>query len=420
MDGDNLLLKFEKDRNVLLDLLRNKPDDLGKHLWKGKSLFWFDQNCNCEFGKRESRFRCQACQAFSCLLEISPTLEGFILECGDNEGLKLKIERFPVEILSISETTGPNIRAHRLLSENSELRPCCPSLVLTSEHKYLKLDPYTAKLINGIIYSKLGDLLGFPTSQTFSGFVCRKTGYLVREENIPFSEIRSFSPEHILIQMILILFLVTKAQVTYGKPCLESFSIREKKITYDVKIGKTSRKLEFPLTLILNLSEFSSLSLDLTSKTNLRVVTSTAYSDRVLDRLLFNPNIKIESSACNYKQGENQCSPESILTYMLTEDILELYLAIRNSGTPLFGGSFDLYCLFFSLMAYFPFYNQVKRKPDLRKYWVVLWREEELGLIEGRVTKYHNRTPPAASQVFFELLNVSLRCDAVNLLSEML
>ena len=224
MDGDSLLLKFQEDRTQLLNLLRENPDELGKHLWKKKSLFWSDQNCDFEFGKKETRFRCRACQAFSHITEISPQTDLITLECGENEGLTLRIERYPVEILSVSETSGPNVRAHQLLSENDGLRPCCPNLVLTSKHKYLKLDPYTAKLVTGIIYDTF---LGFQTPRTFSGFVCRKLGYIVKEENMSISELPSIiaaSPEHILVQMILILFLVSRIQVTYGKPCLESFS----------------------------------------------------------------------------------------------------------------------------------------------------------------------------------------------------
>ena len=109
---------------------------------------------------------------------------------------------------------------------------------------------------------------------------------------------------------------------------------------------------------------------------------------------------------------ESPGKSSNIIFYKLDKLNIDIFLAFRNSGIPLFNNSFDLYCLMFSIMTTYPIYKGIMDS-ELRKFWNEMWLPVERDRINALVQKYHESDCPSFEQIANNLTSFSLRTDIV-------
>jgi hypothetical protein len=430
MNGKALLTGFEKSRQALRSVINKNVDDLYNILWTKNSIFWYDRDCPCQMKDKSTDFMCSACRTFSRLTDINPKKDSFSILCG-NSDIRIGIERFPILDLHFSKTCGPIIRIKKLIMNNPDLS----DLKSLENTEFLETDPFTARLLIGVLLNSIMTETKILAPKTLTGFVCANTGYILKESADSMEEYTLSIKQHletnkdnilhysgedsktVLFSLLATLNGFSKVGLTLGKPSLSSIHVIEDHTEYKLD----DKTLDLPVVFTLGLTEFSSITATTNDKCKLRIYANTLYIEKMLDKILSSP--AIETALINTQLSNVTPSrlvgTIAVLTYTITSENKELFLALRYNGIPLFGNSFDLYCIFFSLMCYLPFYLGAQSS-HVHKMWKELWIDEDYDIIESRIKNYHGKPAPSFDQIVAQFYNIKLRTDILSVLYAMM
>jgi hypothetical protein len=112
--------------------------------------------------------------------------------------------------------------------------------------------------------------------------------------------------------------------------------------------------------------------------------------------------------------------------YKFNYETAKKILHLRRLGVGLYASSLDLYCYLIAFMSNKFFYNGIINDIKLNKIWNSIWKTDELEVLKIRLLKnqeldsVRSQTNIDIDLILQTLSNLSLRCDILNYLNELI
>jgi hypothetical protein len=257
-------------------------------------------------------------------------------------------------------------------------------------------------LINWILEETF-ESLGVPkhVPELLSSFECSENGYkvikkdydsLVNKDSLNLEEAVG-----ILYQIASIWQVLQSKYFIHGSITIDKLHFRYEPIDYITPMGD---RIYSPITLIIDGFNFSSIYIS----ENTRIIPNNRGRgvDLELSVEKFKPIIEASKKENDTMVYKTQMGSEYFFNVM------------RYSGYPLFGGSYDMYSIFLSLMSWCMFRNVVKDNPKLMKVWSEMFYDP----IDLPVP--NERNIRCSFKIGNLLGNKNLYCDAISRLMKLL
>jgi len=373
--ADKLFNNYQKNNELVYNLMINNPDKLIEILWTQESPFCIDTNCRCLMGEgdRRSSFSCSQCKNISKLKDFRKSELIFKIQCGINNGKTMIILPCDILKLFICYDLNKSITFH--------------NLKMNQDMKFICSDPFTNRTlmmcaINKIFKDKkLPHILNF-----YTAFICGDKGYTILEnpsigslDNLHKISEYHTKPENmcspfltkitktIITQLVVTLNELSYINFSHGSPSIESLAFGSEHISYKYEginiFGDITLK-------IVNLWKSSA------TFSNIRYFADDIKSELHLECNMLIPNIEtVNINNCTY--------------YKIGHNNINTLIAMKNLGMPILLASFDLYCFLVSLMCDQSFYMSVMKDNELHILWNSLWLNDDLICIEKLICDNH-------------------------------
>lgn len=438
-DVDDLLEQYDFQKKVIMRELVYKTDDFIDKVWKNDGYLIRDNYCQCKVGSGDiySPFSCYNCKNLSRLTDFKSILVNspFQIECGDNTGLTLCIEKFGVVSPKLSWDENVMNEAKKYLARHSIT---CGTPKDISSLRSLRGDPFTIQIMIKWLIEKVFDKIKLThILKTHNSFICSNNGYNVREhatignfkklcltknaivedltDGTIVKKLNTKITKGIILQLLSILKTLSIYNFSHGTPSYKSLLFGNEPVNYKMN----DLKIVSPVTVYINNFNYSSMTVK-----NIHLSSKTTQSDIYLKKASFTSDIatkSISNNYCeneiNYQRNRNICDISNNATnyYKLTNDTLDVYTNMRHIGFPLFVGSFDFYCFLVSLMCCKKFYNSVHSDEKLHKFWTMLWSSEDILVLEERIKIAHDYEDEILSYPPYDLIKgLWLRCNVID------
>lgn len=430
MEADRLIGQFEKQAANVRRVIRQgmSDDKLTNRIWGPESVLWYDRQCKCNFrttpaGLPVSNFMCVACQSFINLSNLKEdVIQTLTIERDDGE-CEIRVQRIPDIVPHILPSNRAAICGTHVISHYPKFAYLRETL---APENTLECDPFTASLLLGWALNEFTHAREYPNVHTYGGFICGRTGYLVKEQTLSLEELtesvresleeKEYYPADelraILFSILLHLQLFEEHHITMSRPCLSI--IRAKAEPSEFKWN--GKKFNFSVTILLDPPLLSSGELNLSPELRVRLGNKTAYSDRVLENMSVFPHLSVE--LLPLPGCKENCPVNDILCYRTTNEDSEFFITLRAVGVPLLGSAFDTTCLLFSLMSYKPFALSFNKEKNMAIFWDSVWHPSDLPIVNERTRSYHDKRSPTFEQISKDIMGLRIRCDLLELLCE--
>lgn len=474
---DTLLFQYKKDRDEVVTLVLDDPDNLIKTIWKQDGPLAIDNGCRCQMGagERRSPFTCAQCSNLRRLIDfrMGGVDKPFQIECGESAGRNFIVLSTDITAPFLTWDEDSARRARNYVQQYHNLTICgTPNL---NELRCITGDSFTIRtLLLWMIHYIFSDkgLPHIPLLQT--AFICRGTGYsLFDMPSIgPISELHKIEAYHdidpktksmitssgsiksqhfaytplkgniartIIIQLLVILLELSNIHFSHGTPSIHGLIFNKDPVSYSYD----GVHVEGPITV-----QISDLWNSSATFNHIHYFPKNIKSSMYLERGMFVPEISTKTvsmahchdvgaiqeanlppivcpstvTTCPDATTYSLCKPQSVTLYRLTNSTLDIYNAMRHIGFPLYVGSFDFYCFMVSLMCDKSFFDAVTNDHRLYRLWSMMWLIEDLPNIERLIKEAHDieargETPSsnrAASNTVINIIRGAwLRCDIV-------
>lgn len=463
---DNMLLRFKKDRDYILNLILDNVNKLIIDLWTPASPICFDDKCLFNMGRTQqiytleeriegkniinetvlNYYSCPQCRNIRRLVDLDQNKIGepFTIECGNLMGEQMVITETPIEKLFILNESIP-LTVQKVMKSPyfMKLQHCsnsCSSNVceIKKIKNYIGLDPFSNNMLINFFLNKELSKLGIKNViEMYTSYVCSGKGYSVYEfPNI--GRIRHFQ-EHselleqsgkpsptakaddktlisaqtvrsIIMQLFSVLHVLRKFDFSHGGPSSRSllFSKKEYKNMYDGVI------IECPITLKLCDLYHAGITIG-----HNRLYNKSVIADEEILRKPFKPIIDAVSiTPFSFDRNSNK---EKITIYRLKDpqkyfQEAMLFMYIKHLGLPIYQASFDAYGFMISLMADRAFYTSVMNDELSYLLWRSMWLPEEFEKIQDKILKLHDSHDPITrvDKTLLMLAGFGLRCDMID------
>lgn len=461
---DNMLIRFKKDRNYVLDLAENNINKLIIDLWTPASPVCFDDKCLFNMGRTQqiytleeriegknivnetvlNYYTCPQCKNIKRLVDFDQTEIGkpFTIECGDLVGEQLVITETPIEKLFILNEDIP--RTVSKVMENAHFKKlqhcsnaCSENTCHIKEIKnYIGCDSFTNNmLINFFLNKKLSELGIRNVIELYTSYVCSNKGYSLYEypnigrvrhlqehsellENTgrpsPTAKADDKVPinkdvvKGIIMQLFSTLHALRKYDFSHGGPSSRSllFKNKEYKCMYD------GVNIECPITLKICDLYHAGITIG-----NSRFYNKSVIAD---EEILRKPLKPLVDNATITPFSFNKSESEKITIYRLKDpqkyfQEAMLFMYIKHLGLPIYQSSFDAYGFMISLMADRAFYATVMNNEECYLLWRGMWLPEEFEKVQEKILKLHDSHDPVTrvDKTLRVLAGFGLRCDMV-------
>lgn len=463
---DNMLLRFKKDRNYVLDLTENNINRLIIDLWTPASPVCFDDKCLFNMGRTQqiytleeriegknivnetvlNYYTCPQCKNIKRIVDFDQAEIGkpFVVECGDLVGEQLVITETPIEKLFILNEDIPRTVEKVMQSSTfKKLQHCSNSCTgdqvcqIKEIKNYIGCDSFTNNMLINFYLNKSLSQLGIKNViELYTAYVCSGKGYLLYEypnigrvrhlqehsellENIgrpsPTAKADDKVPinkdvvKGIIMQLFSTLHALRKYDFSHGGPSSRSllFKNMEYKNTYDGTI------IECPITLKLCDLYHAGITIG-----NNRLYNKSVIADEEILRKPFKP---VVDSVSITPFSFNKLESEKVTIYRLKDPQKHfqeamLFMYIKHLGLPIYQASFDAYGFMISLMADRAFYASVMNDESCYLLWRSMWLPEEFEKVQDRILKLHDSHDPITrvDKTLRVLAGFGLRCDMID------
>ena len=468
---DNMIEQFTKDKNEIIDLLENNPDELVDRLWSPTSPLCKDDDCLFNMGRSfrlsvedliEKRqkytsdslinyYVCPQCKNMRRLIDFSVTRRGepFYIECGERAGSQMVYTRSDLKRVylvkedlpaSVSKALGSSsINQLIKCSSNSCSLPTTLS-TLRSYHKmqYLGSDSYTNNvLINWYLSRELAKEKIPNLVNLFIGFICNGEGYNLYEylelknvnrfQEVPNLLCNSGKPSPtakaddksplkidvvrgIILQLFALLHTLRKYDFSHGNPCEKVLRFTQKPVSY----LHDGVHVVSPIT--LKLTDFSKSGCTVLGKNKIRLYSKSIIAETELKKRELKPFIDTVSYV---PYGSD--TREKVTIYKIKDphkciksSLLFMYL--QHLGLPIYQASFDSYAFMIVLMSDRSFYSTVMNDKELYNLFRNMWITEcDFETVKSRLIERHDSNDTLCSKDVLRILsNLGLRCDMID------
>ena len=476
---DSTLSLFCSQRNDIVRLLIEDPDELFDRLWSSNSLVGIDKKCMYQMGspfpkKVEDKinnrkdfnlltrrlFCCPSCNIMRRLYDserFGPD-STFKLECGRDQGKMFIVKSVPITVLQTKISLNPHKYLDLILREEYNMKKCEPHIDSSKDSTFMGLDSFTTQLlVTWYVDSILSEKRLHHVNKIYNAFVCGNKGYMLEEtpdignifmfsKNSPFSETREISEiKHtpyiksmdgplvvmksstiinILKQLLSTLHLLHQSNFTIGGVDTDSLVFYSERSIYNLD----GVNVNCDFTVKLNNLENAGITVKESNNRQIRLYHQSDLADSLIDAVPFKPmiktaSIKSETTKISTTCPSNYCDlDQAYYVYKIGSKLDKkhslLYLYMQNLGIPLYQSSFDIYCFIIMLMSNFSFYVGVSEDPIIFNIWKSMWIPSEFEDINVKIREFHSNDKISKNEIFTFLLDFSLRCDVNNLLWE--
>lgn len=465
---DDMLIQFNQDRQIVVNLLKHDPDKLVNTLWTPYSPVCRDDHCLFNMGKTiihyslEERingssiinegvinyYMCPQCNNMSRLVDFgyNGIIQPFMIECGRHSGEQLEIKEVKINnLFMVKEKMPEPVRKILDSPDMLSLQKCnSQGCVGGNYESYLGSDPYTNNLfINWYIQDEL-EKINIPHIQHMHiGFVCSDLGFNLYEhpdigrfrhlqehpnylthQGTPTAKIDDTEPlaNNVIGGIVLSLFstfhALSKYDFSHGNPSSKNLLFKDESCSY-IYDGV---HISCPIT--LKLVDFYNSGVTVNNK--LRLYCKSVLAD---DNLLKKPLVPIIETMTytpyvyrpRIVEEIKESNPVKTTIYRLKdpdnsfkETILFMY--IKHLGLPIYQSSFDIYSFMIILMSEKAFYNALMNNDKLYKLWRNMWLPSEFEIIQDRILDLHEQEDPMkrSDNVIRVLAGLGLRCDMID------
>ena len=469
---DNMINRFEKDRNYVVSLIDDDINKLINVLWTTESPVCIDNKCLFNMGKTHNTYTleeriegtniinegvinfhtCPQCKNMKRLLDFSKTKIGepFLIECGSSVGDKLVIVETKInKLYAIKESPPKSVQ--KLLNNPHIINlsrcsaGCLGGLKDTCIIKdynnitYLGLDPYTNNmLINWYLNKKLSEVKMSNIINMHIGYVCSGSGYSMYEypdigrvrhlqeypqflkddgrpsptatadTKVPLSK---DVVKGIISQLFAVLSFLRKYDFSHGDPSSRSVLFKNVPCSY-IYDGV---HVDSPITLKLCDLHHSGITVN----NKIRLYNKSVIADEEILKKSYKPII--DTVTITPFSFSDDSDKNDITIYRLKdpnkypkESIMFMY--IKHLGLPIYQSSFDAYSFMISLMTDRSFYATVMSDEFTYLLWREMWLPEEFDIIQEKIRKSHKSADPASrvDKVLRILSDLGLRCDMID------
>lgn len=399
--ADKLFNNYQKNIDIIYNLIVNNPDKLIETLWKQESPFCIDINCRCcmGYGDRRSAFSCSQCKNISKLKDFRKPELTFKIQCGVNSGKEIII--LPHEISNLFICYYDNFN----LKKNGDCRFICSdsftnrTLIMTAITKIFKDKklPNTINFYNAFVCGNKGySMLENPTIGSLDN-LHKISEYHTKPENMC-SPFLCKITKTIITQLVITLNELSHIQFSHGNPSIESLAFGSEHVSYKYE------------------------GINVIGDINLKIVNFWKSSATFSNNRYFSNDIKSQLHLeCNILHHPIETMiVDNCKYYKIGYNNIDSLMSMNNTGISIFLGSFDLYCFFVSLMCDQSFYMSVMKDNDLNLLWKSIWLIEDLDKVEKLICDHHCLDIQVNN--FETTINIIcklwLRCDVItNLLS---
>lgn len=453
---DNMLSQFEKERQIVIDMLQNNTTGLVSVLWSRCSPICNDKKCLFNMGKTMisyslderingalitnegviNYYMCPQCKNMSRLIDFNKggIDRPFYIEYGNMNGEQMIVKEYNIT----------NLYTHLYTSTPKSVSRAINMCTLDKNidkyqlYKYLNSDPFTNNiLINWYIQDKLTEE-GIPHIVTmYNAFSCKNSGFSVYEnpdigtmrhlqehQNFlihqgkpsPTAKMTDTEPlsKDIVKGVIYSLFSTLKSlqkyKFSHGCPSSKNILFKDTPCSY----LHDGVHIECPIT--LQITDFSHSGI--TINNNLRIYTRNIIADEIIQNR--NLNNIIDTVVTTPYSGENKkCNKTTFYKLKdpykyLSETIIYKY--IKSLGLPIYLSSFDIYAWMIVLMTEKSFYETLMNDKGLYKLWRNMWLPREFESIQTKIVGLHSKEDPTDStdKVLKILSGLCLRYDMID------
>ena len=397
---DNLLTIYKANRDVITNAMINDPQYLLDNIWTYDSPLSLDDSCKCKmgYGNRHSASICAECTNLRRIIDFRTDVANrpFTIECGAQVGKQLIITSTAVDRpFLIWDIKACNwVRSYVLQQQRAQ-----SNLTNIIDHKYVIGDAFTMEVLQTFMINRILKSLNLPHSvEMHTAFICNNTGHILTD-SVTIGSFNNLKKLYglctaddilsIILQLLVTLTELSKVNFSHGNPTINALVFDKQPVSY--KHNNMYVQGRFTVKLV-NLSQSSG------TYNNIVYHPYNALHNMILERSIFVPEITT-SADCWYK---------------ITTSTTNIYQAICRTGLPLFVSSFDFYCLFVSLMMDKDVYQTVLSTKSLIKLWTMLWKPNDLLIVQQRLTTIHNEQIENNIDSINVIRLLWLRCDVLS------
>jgi hypothetical protein len=367
---DALLTRYSHDRTTIIQQIKSDPSALLTNIWTPSGPLAVDNNCLCQMGTcdRRSPYSCSQCKNLRRLVDFRYSVidTPFTIQCGRFSGQQLVVSKHIISSPFLKWDQKAARHARKFVQHHCDLTKCGTSDISTQ--KCITGDPFTTSiLINWSLYEQFTTANLTHITPLHTAFICRGIGYTVKTNPTigSFADVlmnplytTSDSARAIITQLLVILKESNKINFTHGRPAVESLSFGKEPVSYKYD----GIHVKGPLTVLMGNFGNSSVTIN-----DVHYFPYNVKSDLYIEKNLFVPEIAMRADEPVFR---------------LTNKTIDIYLAMRHIGFPLYVGAFDFYCFMVSLMQYPVFAQIVKNNAALNRIWQSMWDEGDLACVE--------------------------------------
>ena len=368
---DLLFDKYLSQRQTLAsNILESESGDIARKIHEGIES---DNDCRRSMGSGEYRspYACKKCSEMSEITTMrAGEIKTFEIEAGDMNGENMLVIRNSEPLIKIESDKD----AAKRYSQLEKLTGLCngPKNKIKS---FLALTAWVNGLVMNYLVEKILVDRGIPHClPMITGFVCSRNGYYIRPD-LPCltAFVEDISPDNcrsILQQIAITLHALSEYSFIHGSATIDRIHVDN---SVDCNYQYDGYNLVGNFTVMIAEYHYSSITIGDTRLSphplgrNVNIVSALNNFTPVIQR----------SSISSYDIETDELIEEGSTVFKVTCESADLFTTMRYSGYPLFGGAYDMYSFFVSLMSWTPFANTVKSNPALSKLWSDLFPNKD-------------------------------------------
>lgn len=436
---DRFILRYYMERENIMAILEESPEELIQNLWRGKSFLSTDNDCQFRVGQGNeyTSFMCTQCKILDGLVasKVNIVNHPFPIECGKHVGEKLVIRKMNISETTIFIDREAAERNRLFLFNNPELLGCGTENL--KDKKYLVSDALTNNILVDWVVSKIMIANKLPHAWTiYTGFLCHKEGYVFQESYLSLLDLEQIKDfiivketpraqaetnksfrndvvDGIIMQLLAFFIALEGQQFIHGNAYIKSLGFLRKPCAYSFD----GQNVTCSVTLKVGGFENSSIAFN-----NNILYSYNPLSMPYLTKGNFSSNIvSVSGNMAGCETKDFICKPETFNTYSIGEESIVFFSFLRNSGIALYPGSFDFYCFMVALIYNKTFYNTIMRDKKLYIIWSMMWLPEDIYIIDKRLIVLHqDGAEPTTLAIVESLRGLQLRCNITRFLWDLI
>lgn len=404
---DNLLSLYKQDRDTIIALMVNNPDELINVIWKHEGPLAIDNACRCQMGHgdRRTAFACAQCKSIRRIIDFRSGGEDkcFQVECGSYVGKMLMITSIDILSPCLNWDDEACRRAQCYIQQYQNLTICGTRDMINT--RCISGDKFTVRTL---ITWMIGDHFakkGLPHYLNLhTAFICSDKAYsmydmpdigtleelhkiklhhdlnlvpTMKSQHFAHMPLKNSIARTIITQLLVTLLELSTMNFSHGAPSTQAIIFTKDPISYSYDGFHVLGAITLKLTDMWNSSATFG---------NYHYFPKNIKSSMYIERSMFIPDIATKTiEHCK----DNICETSNVTFYRLTTSTIDIYTAMRHIGFPLYVGSFDFYCFMVSLMCDKSFFDAVCFDKKLYSLWTVMWLTDDLCNVERSIRAVH-------------------------------